>query len=69
MCWGASSRIIILARLQGYLERFQGTTKNQETSTKQAAANRKSVSGTVVDNRTDKDKIIIKPDWKGLQER
>ncbi len=25
------------------------------------------MSGTVVDNLTDKDKIVIKPDWKGLK--
>ena len=55
---------------QGSKDASQGSkaqTKNQESTTNQAAANRESVSGTVVDNLTDKGKIIIKPDWKGLK--
>ena len=55
---------------QGSKDTSQGSkaqTENQESTTNQAAANRESLSGTVVDNLTDKDKIVIKPGWKGLK--
>ena len=54
---------------QGSKDASQGSkaqTKNQESTTKKAA-NRELLSGTVEDNRPDKRKIIIKPDWKGLK--
>ena len=54
---------------QGSKDTSQGSkaqTKNQESTTKKAA-NRELLSGTVEDNLPDKDKIIIRPDWKGLE--
>jgi hypothetical protein len=41
-------------------------TTNQESTTKQAA-NRESLSGTVVDTLPDRDKVVIRPNWKGLK--
>jgi hypothetical protein len=54
---------------QGSKDTSQGSkaqTKNQESTTKKAA-NRESLSGTVVDNLPDKYRLIIRPDWKGLK--
>jgi hypothetical protein len=55
-------------RSQGSKDHSQGSkaqTTNQESTTKQAAANRESLSGTVVDTLPDRDKVIISPNWKG----
>jgi hypothetical protein len=54
-------------RSQGSKDHSQGSkaqTTNQESTTKQAA-NRESLSGTVVDTLPDRDKVIISPNWKG----
>jgi uncharacterized protein YceK len=53
---------------QGSKDTSQGSkaqTENQESTTNQAAANRESLSGTVVDTLPDRDKVIISPNWKG----
>ena len=51
-------------RSQGSKDHSQGSkaqTTNQESTTKQAAANRESLSGTVVKLLPDKDKFYVKP--------
>ena len=48
---------------QGSKDTSQGSkaqTENQESTTNQAAANRESLSGTVVDNRPDNDEVTVK---------
>jgi predicted thioesterase len=56
-------------RSQGSKDHSQGSkaqTTNQESTSKQAA-NRESLSGTVVDTLPDMDKVVIRPNWKGLK--
>jgi hypothetical protein len=56
-------------RSQGSKDHSQGSkaqTTKQESTTKKAA-NRESLSGTVVDNLQDQDRVIIRPNWKGIE--